>query len=222
LNYLAADYSEYLNNQYAKFYGLELITTTRKIESLNSSFYIGASLGYSEGGLMGDEWIYGTPSQWSSLDSVKKIYHVGNIIIPAYSPDKTLSGWNQKLMLTYKWDYTIRKLGLWFTLWAQQIVYVRNKYVENNNKTALGYYSDIDGGKYIPYTSDVPDEAKFKTFYESELSTPIVDTWTFNINISKSLYRGAEVSFFVNNFLDRTNNIFYGLEFSMDINKIFE
>jgi hypothetical protein len=86
----------------------------------------------------------------------------------------------------------------------------------------VGYITEENGGTYYEYPKDVPKAARFSTKYEIDQKNSIVDTWSFNINVSKSLYKGAEVSFFVNNFIDRYNSIFYGLELSMDINKIFE
>ena len=222
----SSDFSNYTNAGYSKFWGLDLIINTTKIEEINSSFYVAASFGYSEGGRRGGLETYASYTLWKNLDSLKKQYHIGNedtYIIPVYKSiyDK-MSGWNKKLMITYKWDYTIRKLGLWFTLWAQQIVGLWKKSVSYHDDVAIGYITDKNGGTYYEYDKNTPKEAKFYTTYYSEYKNYVVDTWTFNLNISKSLYKGAEVSFFVNNFIDRYNNIFYGLEFSMDINKIFE
>ena len=61
--------------------------------------------------------------------------------------------------------------------------------------------------------------------------------WLLNMSMSKSLFNGAEVSLFVNNFWDdraiqenpqspgefieRNPEIFYGIEFSMMMDKIF-
>jgi hypothetical protein len=65
--------------------------------------------------------------------------------------------------------------------------------------------------------------------------------WLFNINISKALFKGAEVSFYVNNVLDdpalyryqytynlndiaeevRNPSLFYGIEFSMVVDELF-
>jgi hypothetical protein len=63
--------------------------------------------------------------------------------------------------------------------------------------------------------------------------------WLFNLNVSKSLFKGAEVSFYVNNFLDdpairsywidattmsdevRNPDLFYGIEFSMVLDELF-
>jgi hypothetical protein len=60
-----------------------------------------------------------------------------------------------------------------------------------------------------------------------------------NVNVSKSLFKGAEISFYVNNFLDdpaitrymmsateatettRNPPLFYGIEFSMIVDELF-
>jgi hypothetical protein len=63
--------------------------------------------------------------------------------------------------------------------------------------------------------------------------------WLFNVSMSKSLFKGAEVSFYVNNFFDdpairrynsartteteeqRNPGLFYGIEFSISLDGIF-
>jgi hypothetical protein len=220
-----SDLNKYRNVGYSNSYGSEITIISKKIEEINSSFYVSASFNYYDYNTHGGYDTYGTYSLWKNLDSLQKKYHVGSndsYIIPVYRTGDQIDSWHKNLILKYKWDYTVRKLGLWFTLWAQQVVGNWYKDYINQDKTSVGYITEENGGKYYEYGKDVPKEARFSTKYEKDSKNSVVDTWSFNINVSKSLYKGAEVSFFVNNFIDRYNNIFYGLELSMDVNRIFE
>jgi outer membrane receptor protein involved in Fe transport len=222
LSYTPIELKEYHNAKYSTFNGVDLILTTKRIEALSSSFSITGNYEHSEYGKTGGVMDYTAAVKYSTLDSLKKLYHSGDYIIPVYCPGKQQKAWYQKIMFTYRWDFTVRKLGIWVTLAAQQIYSVKYKTFDAYNDYAVGYYTDKDGGKYVPYSSDVPKEAKFRSYENFYMGNGIVDTWAFNLNVSKSLYKGAEISFFVNNFVDRYNRIFYGLEFSMDAGKIFE
>jgi len=75
-------------------------------------------------------------------------------------------------------------------------------------------------------------------YFEREIKLK-PNKWLFNLNISKSLFKGAEVSFYVNNFLDddavfrywsaptrlseeiRNPSLSYGIEFSMILDNFF-
>ena len=78
-----------------------------------------------------------------------------------------------------------------------------------------------------------------RDYDESVITKP--PKWLFSFNVSKSLFEGAEVSFYVNNFMDnpaiwnhyypsgryyleteRNPELFYGMEFSMIFDKLFK
>ena len=100
-----------------------------------------------------------------------------------------------------------------------------------------GYYDPLTD-EYVFITPERSAELGLDRVYDDEdlkvKSTPN-DRLLFNINISKSLGRGAEVSMFVHNFFDdpafylneygsyvaRNHDIFYGLEFSVMLDNLF-
>ncbi len=108
--------------------------------------------------------------------------------------------WRKKAILDFRMSYKARSLGIWVSLWAQSVVYEKFQ-----SYTAHPYYWWENNRMHYPP----------KTVY--------------NVTVSKSLWRGAEVSFYVNNFLDdrnlyehpylhsyseRTSKIFYGFKLS--------
>jgi len=126
--------------------------------------------------------------------------------------------------INYYLNYVNRDLGLWVTLRAEQL------------------YSDrYQNFSLIPVDKNLLTESGTisRDYEESVISKP--PKWLFSFNVSKSLFDGAEVSFYVNNFLDdpaiwnyyyppsdyyrettRNPNLFYGMEFSMIFDKLFE
>ena len=110
------------------------------------------------------------------------------------------NGWRKKAILDFRASYKARSLGIWVSIWVQSIVY--EKY---QRYTAHPYYWWENNRMHYPP----------KTVY--------------NLTVSKSLWKGAEVSFYVNNFFDdrnlyqhpylhgyseRTSEIFYGFKMS--------
>ncbi len=110
------------------------------------------------------------------------------------------TGWRKKAIVDFRMSYKARSLGIWVSVWAQSVVY--EKY---QRYTAHPFYWWENNRMHYPP----------KTVY--------------NLTVSKSLWRGAEVSFYVNNFFDnrnlyrhpylhsyseRTSAIFYGFKLS--------
>lgn len=129
--------------------------------------------------------------------------------------------WEDRLLINYYVKYTHPSLGLWITLRAEQLVFER-----------------YQNGNLIPvdYARLTPSALLSRQFLES--IQPRYIKWLLNLNISKSLFKGAEVSFYVNNFLDdpaiarymssptefnetvRNPPLFYGIEFSMIVDAL--
>ena len=112
---------------------------------------------------------------------------------------------------------------MWVTLRAEQLI--KNRYQ---------YFSLPP----VDYSKLSEKALAVRRFQEAIFAKPV--KWLFTLNVSKSLFKGAEVSFYVNNFLDdpaiwryysitsgreveqsRNPNLFYGIEFSMILDKIF-
>jgi hypothetical protein len=116
-------------------------------------------------------------------------------------------------------------LGLWVSIRAEHLIWKRTQ--------------DINL-EPVDFSVMTPTAIAQRNFDESIRKQPA--KWLFNLNISKSLFKGAEVSFFVNNFLDdpsvykyqrsydpndvaessRNPDLFYGLEFSMSFDALMK
>ena len=201
--------------------GLEFSVRTAKIKPLNMSFKITGSYRYSKSPSIG--YVYSLYPDTSLGE--KPNYHV-----PGVSVD-TIMGWTypssgrwrDRFQVNYYVKYTNRKLGMWVTLRAEQLIYDR--------------YQDFSL-KPVDYSKLTPEALAVRRYREAIFSKPV--KWLFNLNVSKSLFKGAEVSFYVNNFLDdpaiwrfysvpsgrevetsRNPELFYGIEFSMIVDEIF-
>ncbi len=201
--------------------GIELKFRTVKIKPLNMNFTVVGSYSYFNN--PGSGFVY-------DLYPDSALGQYANYRVPGVSVD-TLIGWtypksgkwSDKLQINYYVKYTNRPLGLWVTLRAEQIF--RERY----------QHYDLEPVDYDRLNSD---ELEIRKFREAIFVYP--NKWLFSFSISKSLFAGAEVSFYVNNFLDdfayynyyspitqreqqikRNPDIFYGIEFSMIIDKLW-
>lgn len=200
--------------------GAEMTIRTNTIKPLNMNFQITGS--YSHSNASSNSFFYD-----STPDSAKGQFHnflvpnvPGQVYLGFYYP---ASGkWSDRLQLNYYVKYILAPLGLWVTLRAEQLVFERSQSYNQEPKD---------------YNKLTPSE-KFVYNYEREVKYKSVK-WLFNLNISKSLFKGAEVSIYVNNFLDdpgirrylqssgepqeevRNPALFYGIEYSMTLDNLF-
>jgi hypothetical protein len=202
--------------------GLEFTFRTAKIDFLNTNFKITGAYSYDRSPSTSYSYTY-------NYD--QSIGQYANYNVPGVSTD-TLIGfyypakgqWSDKLQINYYLNYVNQDLGLWVTLRAEQL------------------YSDrYQNFSLIPVDKNLLTESGkiSRDYEESVISKP--PKWLFSFNVSKSLFDGAEVSFYVNNFLDdpaiwnyyyppsdyyrettRNPDLFYGMEFSMIFDKLFE
>ena len=214
------NYSLYSNIGYTNSKGIEFSFRTKKIKPLNMDFQIVGSynfLKYGSNGIV-----------FSNLpDTAKGQYP--NISLAGLGVD-TLIGWsypsnekwNDRFQLNYYIKYTNAVLGLWVTLRIEQLVSERRQSFSS-----------------APVVISKLNETQLTSYYfEREIKLK-PNKWLFNLNISKSLFKGAEVSFYVNNFLDddaiyrywssptrlyeeiRNPSLSYGIEFSMILDNFF-
>ncbi len=219
-NYLGdVPYKENVGKYYSK--GIEATLKTTKIDYLNMTFKITGSYNYTKnpgGYVVYDQYPDNSIGQYAN-------YKVPN------APADTLIGWTypshgnwrDEIVLNYFLKYTHPTLGLWITVRAEQVLQERR---QNFN------LQPVDENKLNQ------SQLTKRRFDESIKTKP--NKWLFTINISKSLFKGAEVSFYVNNFLDdpainkyystptllmeeaRNSELFYGLEFSMIFDYLFK
>ena len=218
--YYIDSYSISSNVGYTNSKGVEFSLRTKKIKPLNMEFQIVGSYNFLKYG--SNRNVYSTLN-----DTTKGQY--SNYSLAQLGVD-TLIGWtypsgenwNDRLQLNYYVKYTNATLGLWVTLRIEQLVSERR---QNLSLTPVDM-SKLNDTQLIQYYFDGTIKSK-------------PNKWLFNLNISKSLFKGAEISFYVNNFLDddavhrywstptkmadeiRNPSLSYGIEFSMILNNFF-
>ncbi|MGE5399716.1 MAG: TonB-dependent receptor [Ignavibacteriales bacterium] len=202
--------------------GIEFAVKTNKIKSLNMNFEVTGAYSFSNSSRRGVLYDFSpdlTKGQYPNYKAAGT--PVDTLIAFTYSPS---GSWRDRLQLNYYIRYTLPPLGLWVTLRAEHLVAERNQTVNME-------YED-------PSLLITPEQKESYNFSrEIKRKSP---KWLFNINISKSLFKGAEVSFYVNNFLDdpgirqyysspttlmeetRNPPLFYGIEFSCSIDELFK
>lgn len=208
------DYSLYSNIGITETKGIEFSVRTSKIDALNMDFNVTGSYSFVK--------YPGVGNYYSSTPDASKGQYPNFRLLT--SEVDTLIGWtyprgekwNDRLQLNYSVKYTLPSLGLWITLRAEQLLFERTR--------------DLDDA---PIDFNIAGSTVTASYlFEQEIKRK-PNKWLFSFNMSKSLFKGAEVSFYVNNFFDdpairRYNNsltqmsdekrnpdLFYGIEFSM-------
>lgn len=218
--YYVDSYSLPINIGRTETKGIEFSFKTSRIKPLNMEFQVTGSYNFIK--------YLGTGLSYNSNPAASK-GQFPNYLVPGV-PIDTLIGmfypqgerWNDRLQLNYYLKYTLASLGLWITLRAEQLVF---------EKSRSKNYAPIDFN--IASSSDIAEYL----FSTSEKRKPV--KWLFNLSMSKSLFTGAEISFYVNNFVDdpairryyiststeseevRNPQLFYGIEFSMTFDSLF-
>ncbi|MBD3409177.1 MAG: TonB-dependent receptor plug domain-containing protein, partial [Ignavibacteriales bacterium] len=199
--------------------GLEFSIRTRKIEPLNMTFRIVGSYNYIDDPGAGVAY---------SANPDPSVGQYPNYVVPGVNVDTTIgwtypSGgdWQERIQLNYYVSYTHPDLGLWVTLRAEQAVSERYQYY---------------GKPPVDYSMMTPEQIVDYEFSKETKTRP--SKWLFSFNVSKSLFEGAEASFYVNNFMDdpavyrywttptqqaensRNPDLFYGVQFSMVVDRL--
>ena len=218
--YYVDKYTKYFNLGWTDSKGLEFTLKTGQIKPLNMDFKIVGSYSHVKSSRWGTSYDE-TPDPSKG--------QIPNYAVPGMPVD-TMIGyvypaggtWNDRLLINYYLRYRHAALGLWITFRAEQSVFERR---QNFN--------------LIPVDESLLTESALQTreFDESIRSKYL--KWLLNLNISKSLFKGAEISFYVNNYLDdpavtrymtsptqynevyRNPVLFYGIEFSMIVDDLF-
>lgn len=148
----------------------------------------------------------------------------------------------EKLYINYNLDFRIKELGAWATISAQQVVFDKDRYIGLDDSLAIGYLDPH--GEQI-FFSEAERAAITNTSYKRTfddywyLEENRKNIWVFNLRVSKSLGRGSEFSFFVNNFFNsqplyrrmRTPSesytrenpaLYFGVEISSKIDELFQ
>jgi len=206
-----------------KKWGGDFQFLTRRIENISTVFKVTGSFYRTESGAEG-----------TRISSAVNNEVLGQTIYPVYYNTK---GWQQKMIVNYQADWFIKRVGMWVTFFLQQTLFEKQQSLVDPVVSAAGYYDPLSDRT----VSLTPEESTNLGLdrnidpRDTEVYSKPNDRLLFNINVSKSLGRGAEVSMFVHNFLDdpsyytdrdgyyrsRNYSIFYGLEFSVMLDNLF-
>jgi len=163
----------------------------------------------------------------------------GNIIKPFWNPINMVS---EDLIINYKIDFMLKEFGAWVTIMAQQVVFEKDWYVNLDDSLAVGYINDH--GKSTIFSSSERNGnissifKRVKPSYEYEVENR-KNIWVFNLRVSKSIFKGSEVSFYVNNIINshplyrrkrtptesytkENPDLYFGIEFSSKIDELFK
>ena len=215
-------------------YGVELTLRSHRIPDLNMIFGVNAAFNFKRysyddyrhygntrtleaGEEIGPDWILEEPLQ----------------VIPFYYP---YDSWRQKMVVNYSIDYLNSLLGIWLRFKAQQVLLDEDLNIENPTYSARGFYA---AGEHYQINKETSSRLGLDRSFD-ELNT-IIDRsrlgskWLFSVTASKSLYKGAEISFFVENIFNdrayyysqqgtwsaRSPEIYWGIGFSTMLDDVF-
>jgi hypothetical protein len=215
--------------------GLEFNLTTHRIESLNMRFTINGSFNFKKYSHNNYYELSNQVVTYSYGDTLPSGQIAEEIIkvIPIYEYRK---GWQQRTVFNYHIDYISEPLGLWLTFKAQQVLWWQRLFRSNKQTEAVAYYQK---GNYYYIDKKTAQNAGFvKTYTENDITTDKSrpnNQWLFSIVLSKSLFKGAEVSLYVENIFNdrayylsrldsysaRNHEIFWGIGFSSKIDELF-
>jgi len=212
------------NGRYRK-YGVEFQFLTKRIEKISTSFRMAGSYVRSRTGSNG---LY--------MSSPRFVSGLNRTVYPYFYYTE---GWGEKLLLDYNIDWMIKKLGIWVTFFVQQTLFDADLYYDNPTLASPKYYDPVAGRavSITPAESDLYGFSRQLDDCSTSIDRRPNDRYLFNINVSKSVGRGAEISFFVTNVFDdpatyqtcggtsystRNPNIFYGVEFSTILDELWK
>jgi hypothetical protein len=223
--YTDNDKNFYENRGWSENWGVEGQFSTARIKALSTVFKVNASFVRNRWGADG--------TYMSSPRPIKALG--GHVVYPYYS---YTSGWAQKLIVNYSADWFFERVGLWTTFFVQQTLFDHSLDMDDPYRYAAAYYDPLTGDT-VPLSPEASDSLGLtRTVDPLDVTVDKVpnDRFLFNINVTKSLSRGAELSLFVHNVSDdaayymnrygywtaRNANIFYGLELSVVLDDLFK
>ena len=216
----------YENNTRTEVDGFEFKLSTNRIPYINTVVRIDGAYRHS---------VFSRDNK-TELGSYRTDKELGGKVIPYYSKADT---YKKSFKMNYRFDIQSKAIGMWFTIHIEHFLYNKNGFVSGKDKYALGYFNE--NGKYFDIEKNVRNSEKYaklrRSISEYELRhEDLPSTFAVNLVVSKSLWKGSAISFFVNNFFDhrpyhrlkkssdsnpsyvkRNNPIFYGMEFSTEL-----
>ncbi len=224
-------YSTALNSVESISKGIELAISSKKIPYINTSIRVDAAYHFTK------SWYQN--NYYERATSLRNDPNLNQTVRPFWNP---LSSWSDDIVIHYRFDTIAKPLGLWFTLSIQQVAMERDKLRGLGDSLAVGYITESGQQVFIP--EQERSDAKYENMrrvYEpyNFVAESRPDYWLVNLRVSKGLWPGAEVSFFVNNMFNSrplyqrkrvpegslsytilNPEMFYGLEFSMVVDDL--
>jgi hypothetical protein len=218
------------NNIWSDARGVEVTLRTRRLPVIQTIVEVAAAYTHYESG-EDNGLVFGGQRRDPAL---------GITLFPVHRSEGRFT---KDLLIKYRFDVHVEALRIWLTLHLEQQVMEIDGYTGREDSLALGYYTR--GGEMVW----IPEEQRGADLYSNlrrtrqpyellEEDRPSV--WLVNLRVSKELWPGTELSFFVNNFLNnrplyrsrrtdpltysyerRNPAIYYGLELSAVIEKLF-
>lgn len=220
-------YAQYSNNGWMTVEGIEASLTTKQIPVLNTVVKIDGAYIYEENGT----------SNGYYFSSARNVTSLNAEVMPMYAATENYS---KDLLINYRFEIQAKTLGIWFTIHLQQKLIEISGRRRYDDTLAIGYFSAADGIVRIPEIERTDPkysaiERSIQPYELNEEDKP--NKWLFNLKVSKSLWKGAAISFYVNNFLNnrplyqskrsslsspvyerRNPDIFYGIDLSTTFN----
>ncbi|MBN1350507.1 TonB-dependent receptor [candidate division KSB1 bacterium] len=216
------DFNRYENNGWLKSRGVELSFKTRRLPVIHTVISLDAAYQETENGI-------------NSLisSSIRYSPELEMDVIPFYTRHEN---YDKKLLFNYRFYIQVQTLGIWVTLHVQHSINEIDGRRGLADTLAQAYFSEK--GEMIFIDEAQRGDEKYIRLRRSYRPYELLEEdppnlLLFNVKVSKSLWKGAEVSFFVNNFFNhrplylrqrsapnmpeyirRNPELFFGLEFS--------
>ena len=147
-------------------------------------------------------------------------------------------------MLNYRFEIQAKSLGMWITLHIQQTLLEIDSRRGYDDTLAIGYYSQ--SWELVRINENERSNPEYVQLRRNIESYQLNDEdrpnkWLVNLKVTKSLWEGSAISFYVNNFFNnrplylsrrrspsspsyerRNPSIFYGIEFHTNLQGIIQ
>ncbi|GAB4365776.1 MAG: TonB-dependent receptor [Calditrichia bacterium] len=226
------DYQVAINSVESLSKGIEFSFTSKKLPVINTTIRVDAAYHFTKSWWQNNHYEYASSLRYDP--------YLNENIRPFW---KRTGSWSDNLIIHYRFDTMAKSLGLWFTLAIQQVAIERDRYTGLDDSLAVGYIREDGSTVFIPDAERGDEKYKgIRRVYApyNYITESKPGAWLVNLRVSKSLWKGAEASFFVNNmfnsrplyqrkrvpegalsYVRRNPEIFYGLEFSMVVDDLY-
>lgn len=218
---LLDSYNQYQNNGYQKVSGIEFTFSTVRLPVINTILRLDGAYYFTRSGR--ENGFY--------FSSQRYVSSLGMRVIPMYRSYET---YQKDFLINYRFEIQSKELGMWVTLHIQQKLIEIDGRRGYDDTLAIGYFTTE--GNLVMIDEQFRADPKYREIRRSiepyelnEENRP--NKWLLNLKVTKSLWKGGAISFYVNNFLNnrplyrsqrrspsspsfeiRNPELFYGLE----------